>query len=431
LQNVVARLTNENGSIAWFTELQNAVYGAFYNSPDNLQEITIISNIDLGAAQEVLIDSGYFVKLTVPAGKKYIIRRTAGPVTKNVFNININAVLELSAPVGSELIIDGGAVWHDDISPAKGGINSEDGTTPGIKSNRALVYVERASWEERGSFILGPRVVLRNNDRTYTGGGGSGGSGGGVEAKGSFLMTGGKITHNRAGGYGGGILLNEGESALMKNISGGEITDNDAVLGGGIMLALNSRAKLTMSGGLIRGNRASGVPGPLGAPPLGEPPVNINFTAGFKGLGGAVFIPRTNETAPGGLNAEFHLRGGIISDNVSESGFGNGIAMDDRWTIQPKLTLSGSFRITNNDICLRNQSSPPSSVDGPLYNTIKVLGTITAPPMEVTMDPMPTSMSGVTGPKPVIAAGAYFHAAQFTTRPDYLIDADGKLYYTP
>jgi hypothetical protein len=353
--HMVARRYTALGALVWYPTLQDAVAAAA-GSPESPDEITIISNIDFGADDQVEIGVGKYIRFTVPEGMSYGIKRTA-VTEKNMFRITGFGILELGAPSGTELIIDGGAEWSNDpdIPGASNG-----GT---VTSTQALVYVT-GNVAVRGTFRLTSGAVLRNNDRIS-------GEGGAVETYGEFSMTGGLITRNRTVNNGGGIYIGgiNVSSPPVKVISGGSITHNDALLsGGGVSLDLYGHAKLTMTGGLIGNNRANSKNG-------------TQVSSTFNGFGGGVFIPGNN------VNNEFNMRGGSIRNNVSASGKGNGIAMDRLAYPVAILTMQGSVDI-NGDIHLQNHYMNDCVINVTDSMTVQS-------PLLITMDALPGSSKKV------------------------------------
>jgi hypothetical protein len=363
LVTVVAR-RQEGNTTYWYQSLKEAFDAATGGSPSNLKEVTLVANIEMDADDEVRVSIGNHIRLTVPADAPYSITRIAS-TTKNIFYISNNNYLEIGAPAGTEFVIDGGAQWSS--SPVEdGAVNS------GVTSTEALVYVEGTLNESyRGTFSMTSGAVLQNNHRTS-------GRGGGIEAQGILLIKGGSIRRNRA--ESGGGLYCGGTNPAMKTISGGLIEDNDAARGGGgIMMDVEfGGTKLTMTGGEIRNNRARNKYG------------SIFVSSALSGFGGGVFIPSS-------ANANvFHMSGGLIKGNKSDSGEGNGIAMDRMTYPEPLFFIGGSARIESDDVhlhyhvmwqdCIITIESPLTAANGeekiPLTmsaypspgSTIRVLG---------------------------------------------------------
>jgi hypothetical protein len=152
----------------------------------------------------------------------------------------------------------------------------------------------------------------------------------------TFNMMGGTITGNTAiggggimfadGGKGGGIGtgdydISSGASSLKKtfiNITGGTISDNYAAVGGGVAF---HEGTLTMSGGTISGNHATGT-------------VNNNF-----GGGGVYLYTCFSETT-------FNMTGGNISNNIASYN-GGGMLFYDGGKSNITFNMSGG-NITGN-----------------------------------------------------------------------------------
>jgi hypothetical protein len=242
-------------------------------------------------------------------------------------------------------------------------------------------------------------AVLQNNHRTS-------GRGGGVEAQGILLMQGGSIRRNRAES-GGGVYYG-GTNPAIKTISEGLIEDNDAVRGGGgIMMDIEfGGAKLTMTGGEIRNNRARNKYG------------TIYVSSALNGYGGGVFIPSSS-------NANvFRMSGGLISGNKSDSGKGNGIAMDRMINPPPLFYIGGPARIEGDDVHLHYHATWQDciiTIESPL--TAANDGEIT-----ITMDdyPSPGSNIRVLGESAAgLVSGNY---QKFTAPSPYGINNTGRLY---
>jgi hypothetical protein len=361
--------------------------GTFF--PEVLDEVTLLANVDLAAAEQILVGTGHYTRLTVPPGAAYVIRRNAGSATAPVFYVVYGSILELETPGNSNLIIDGGAVWSGD--PNIGWSNS------GFTSSSALVYVH-GILDSPGQFRLKSGVVLQNNDKTS-------GDGGAIQTSGGlFRMTGGVIKNNRTEGNGGavylgGVTLSSGTSS--HTIESGVITGNDAALsGGGIALDRSGNVILTMDGGEITGNRARGIDG---------------LFSQYLGYGGGIFIAN-NSTSN---KTTFIMRGGRISDNRSIGRpYGHGIVIDHiRALYPPVFKMGGTARIVNNDVNLHYH---PLDVFNPVL--IDITGFVpghSPGPVEITMDDYTFSSCQVlTGS---------FNSAHFTA-PSHTIGADGKLH---
>jgi hypothetical protein len=370
--------------------LQTAFTASTGTYPDILDEVTLLANIDLASADQMLVEHGHYSRLTVPPGAAYVIRRNAASATVPVFYVDYGSILELESPGNSSLVIDGGAVWSGD--PNIGWSNS------GFTSSSALVYVF-GILDSPGQFRLKNGVVLQNNDKTS-------GDGAAVQTSGGlFRMSGGVIKNNRTADSGGavylaGVTLSSG-TPPSHTIESGIITGNDAGLsGGGIALDRLGNVILTMDGGEIAGNRARGID-TLFSPDLG--------------YGGGIFI--ANNSASN--KTTFIMRGGRISDNRSIGRpYGNGIVIDHMRALYPPVfKMGGTARIVNNDVNLHYHSAD-------LFNPVLIdITGFTAGhspgPVEITMDDYTFSSCQVlTGS---------FNSAHFTA-PSHTIGADGRLY---
>jgi hypothetical protein len=403
LYHVVARRDDSVDGTLWYPTLESAFAAAVTGtSESNVDVVTLVSNVDLAAGQRILAGGGYYVRLTVPEGNTYMIRRTAATNTE-MFYVDIAAYVEMTAPPDTELIIDGGAQWTGPLS-----VPGSNGS--GITSGTALVFVSSSGGGFMGKFRLGPRVTLRNNDRIM-------GNGGAIEAKGAFVMDGGSVTRNRVrdsaggSGYGGGIFLGgQVFNSPVKIISGGSVTENYALKsGGGVMMDhINGGAKLTMSGGLISGNTAAGKDSFIS-------PALMGYGGGIF-IGGSTVVPNV-----------FRMTGGTISGNTSTSGQGNGIAADHWWFPPSELYLSGAVNIADDVHLYYNMDETPIppghppgytpltiAVEGPMTNTVRI---------PITMHNYPAAGSSVQ-----VFTGGFFDPARFLVTLPQTLGADGKIY---
>jgi hypothetical protein len=346
LIHVVAR-SFDGYYMNYYQDLQAAFTDAI-TTKANPRTITLMSNIDFGSGYQIGVGTVRYIIFTVDPGYRYILKRTASS-SLSMINMGTMCSLEIAAPAGSALILDGGADWGGG-SPAAGAAN-----IGGIQSTAPLIAVTdtvSTPVSLLGKLTLGEGAVLRNNDRQDTGAK----NGGAVEITGAeFIMNGGLITHNRVGsasyvGNGGGIYIGRNEN-VIRWINGGVISDNDASCsGGGIMFALDGGVKLYMAGGSILNNRAGG--------PAEATRVSIELT----GWGGGVFIPGYASDGTNAWRNELIMTGGLVSGNrsINGGGWGNGVVVDLMNVPGPLLSLGGSARIdsaTNNDIMLHNNNN--------------------------------------------------------------------------
>jgi hypothetical protein len=342
------------GTAIYYPTLQEAVTASVYGSYYSPEAVYLVSNIYLPITGSAVIDqisvsSGY-VYITVESGRHYLIKREgAGPANFPMFDVS--GALELGAPAGSSLTIDGGAVWDPPGSPADPGMLMTGGNT-GVKSGAALVHVAATP----GMLRLKSGAILRNNDRTAA----LLPNGGAVECIGGFEMTGGSIVNNRTAGGGGGVYF-YGNNFETRKIAGGSITGNSSGLSGGGILFDNYRTLVAMSGGVISGNRARGQ--------------IAGTNPSCAGFGGGIFIPsHSSSFTP--VNA-FSMTGGEIGVNYSDSGSGNGVVVDTRWYLPPTFSMEGQAYInpaSGNDIYFSR-----NSVTAPYYGyaAITITGNLT------------------------------------------------------
>jgi hypothetical protein len=102
------------------------------------------------------------------------------------------------------------------------------------------------------------------------------------------------------------------------------------------MMSTSGYARLTMTGGVIRNNRASGQVWPV-----------LYASSAIQGFGGGIFIPGNTYN-----KNEFYMRGGAITDNRSAGTAGSGIVMDMIASTAPIFSLGASAVITGNDVHL-------------------------------------------------------------------------------
>jgi hypothetical protein len=370
----------------YYPSLQDA-FDQATGSASSFDTVTLIANIELDSSGKTVVSPAHYINLTVPAGTTYVIKRVQD-TTETMLFVDILGGLEMSAPAGSELILDGGAAWTggSNGTPAGGAVNG------GVISSRPLISVDGVTGGPYGRLILRSGVVLKNNDTTS--------HGAAIEAAGYFSMYGGLITSNRTAGSGGGIFFRANNGPAV--FAGGSITNNDAGLtGGGIMLDYSGEnSKLTMTGGLIRGNRAQSRGG-----------LPISGTLG--GFGGGVFIP-------GKAGNKFIMTGGTIQDNVGGTGNnGHGIVMDRsaiNFSDRPTFTIEGNASIINNDVHLH------VTTFNDCFITIDGLFSPSTHPIRITLD------NYTTLPKRALGGSNYSpYISKFTAAP-YNIDSLGRIY---
>jgi hypothetical protein len=216
-----------------------------------------------------------------------------------------------------------------------------------------------------GSLTLNSGAELRNNDRPGANGGGvavdggtftmTGGTvsgnkannGGGVHVTGggAFTMTGGTISGNTASNDGGGASVDHGTFTMY----GGNITGNTVTVYSAGGLALNA-GTFTIYGGSISGNIARNNGGGV---MLTGYELYSGYIPAARGrltmYGGSISRNTSANGSGGGIvlqgNVEFTLYGGTISGNKANSGYGGGIFFNDgdsRFTMEGG-TVSGNM----------------------------------------------------------------------------------------
>jgi hypothetical protein len=405
LINVVAR-SFDGYYMNYYQELQEAFTDAI-TTKANPRTITLMSNIDFGSGDQLSVGTVRYIIFTVDPGCRYVLKRTVGS-SLAMIDVGTMCSLEIGAPPGSALILDGGADWGGG-SPAGGAVNT------GIQSEAPLISVTDTVVTPvslLGELTLGDGAVLRNNDRQ-----GSGDKNGGaleVTAAG-FVMNGGQITHNRVGsaslvGNGGGIYLGRNEN-IIRRINGGTISHNDAGRsGGGIMFALDGGVKLHMAGGSILNNRAGGA--------ASATMVSTTLT----GWGGGVFIPGFASDGTNAWRNELIMAGGLVSGNrsINGGGWGNGVVVDLLNVPGPFLSIGGSARIdsaTNNDVMLHNNNGDANPLK---RDQNYITATSVAAPVLLTLD----SYSYL--PVKVLSDSA--NHTQFSNPQGHSIQADRKMH---
>ena len=157
-----------------------------------------------------------------------------------------------------------------------------------------------------------------------------GADGGGVQGntKAKITMTGGSISNNWTGGYGGGIALWDAEFTM----DGGEISGNEAAWGGGVNAngASGEPSKVYITNGTISGNRAE------------AHLFNGNTLQGGYG-GGLCVGSGTQQT-----NSSAEISGGVISGNTAVYGGGLAVYTKNSYGYNT-LTMSGGT-VTGNSV---------------------------------------------------------------------------------
>ena len=206
----------------------------------------------------------------------------------------------------------------------------------------------------RGTFNLNGGEISGNND-VYNGAGV-------YVAGGTFNLNSGKINGNEAQGYGGGVCvaggtfnLNVGE--ISNNVAsfgggmnyedgtvrineGSTISGNTATRGAGIMV---SGDNITMSGGIITGNRAKGNQ--------------------YKN-GGGVYIVQYTKQGTGVITGVFTMTGGKITGNTADK-YGGGVYIQNNGI----FNVSGDANVSGNTVNGRANNVYLSDTNGVLTIT--------------------------------------------------------------
>ena len=141
--------------------------------------------------------------------------------------------------------------------------------------------------------------------------------GGGVYegASGAFTMnSGAKIVNNKASGKGGGVYMGASGVKYKFQMTGGEITNNEAVEGGGVYAGKYSTSQFTMTGGSITNNTATNTGG------------GVYVTKMTFNMSGGEIAKNTATSAGGGvfarLDGTFTMNGGTITggNNAADGG---------------------------------------------------------------------------------------------------------------
>ena len=221
-------------TVSNFTELQNNI--------STSDDLTIIVTDNFSISNTLTIDSGKNITLRADGTHRTLSRDNS--FTGNLFRVNFSGNLTITGYGTSNLTLDGTGQASNSLVKVNGGnFTLMDGgiltnnTVPGI--NGGGVYVDNS-----GTFTMSGGEISKN--KASNGGGvyGTGGS--------TFTMERGTISDNEAYyGYGGGVYVGNGEFTM----SGGTISGNTATSGGGVYV--NDDGEFEMSSGTISDNAAS------------------------------------------------------------------------------------------------------------------------------------------------------------------------------
>ncbi|MHC6201695.1 autotransporter outer membrane beta-barrel domain-containing protein [Breznakiellaceae bacterium SP9] len=262
--------------------------------------------------------------ITIPAGavgatkeikglgstpRKITINDGSGTATSAI-TINANTTLIL----GKNLLLTGTPTNLVEVE--SNGTLILRGATIGGESSTSLhtgrgVLVGGGSGNSNGGrFIMESGTISWNNNNLTS----SAGYGAGVrlEAYSTFEMTGGAISNNTA--TGGAGVYGIANSTFRMSGNGTTISDNIALLGGGVQMGSNAHAEMT--GGTILGNTA---------------------TSGAYG-GGGVYLA---------VNSIFRMTGGTISNNTA-AGHGAGVYINDTTNGNAVFEMTAGATISGN-----------------------------------------------------------------------------------
>ncbi|MDR0530510.1 MAG: hypothetical protein LBG83_00365 [Oscillospiraceae bacterium] len=314
---------------------------------DEEEEIVVIVASPFSILETITIPPGKTVTLAGAQGEQYALKRGNG-TTGDLFVVEPGGRFALFS-----IILDG------DKANAQAPYGS-------------LIF-------NKGTLLLGIGAVLRNN-LCY--------SGGGVVTVGKLTINGATITGNASLSYGGGIeAYNKGEITMLN----GEISDNTALEGGGGVCAIHSTLFL-MRNGRISGNKADlrggGVLVGEGIFTLSGGKISGNYAV----QGGGIAM----ESALGVLNAT----GGEISGNTATLN-GGGIDTSYNWLgnvyIGEGVVFSGnqaqwSFNRKPEDDALYSEHVQATNWTSPFkqgYNNYDISYTVGSPTGPIIDLPMP------------------------------------------
>jgi hypothetical protein len=255
----------------------------------------------------------YTINVTSSFSVPGSIANTFGGVQYLTVNLTGTGAVSLSGPgnllrldANQTLVINGSGLVLQGLTNGQNGATEDNDTS--------LVYLDSSA----------AVLELRNGTITGNSGDSSNISRGVYVGSGSFAMSGGEITGNSAVYGGGGGVYVAGGSFTMNGTA--KITNNISVKGGGVHIAGGS---FTMSDGEISGNFGIG-----GGVHIDGDGVHVDSGGSFAMSGTAKIINnRGAMTSPGGVyvaNGSFTMSGGEISGNTGGNtvGGGGGVHVD-------------------------------------------------------------------------------------------------------
>ena len=330
-------MTTEDNSMNWdyavLTSLKNnGLQQTFTMHSDWTAESNRSYATAFGTAKDCYINGGLYV----PKGadiildlNSYVLDRALTGVRSNGYVIYVEGVLRItdltdehSGRITGGRNNSGGASVV--VGPG-GRVIFENGTMTGnTGSTSGAVHV-------RGSFTMGGGTITGNT--------GTNAGGVYVAADGEFEMTGGHITDNRAT-HGGGVYIAGGRMSMVRGTedseTSGVISDNNG-LAGGVYVAAGS--VFDMSWGTIRNNNGTSVGGVY----------VVNSATAQMIMSGGVISENTGISSGGVYDAgTFEMSGGVIRGNIASgtsktTGGGSGVYIPATGT----FTMTGG-EITGN-----------------------------------------------------------------------------------
>lgn len=278
----------------------------------------------------------------------------------------IDGTAQNTAEYGGGVFVSGGTFNMNDgtisgntVTQSGGGVFVQDGTfnmkgSAVIQGNEATSTNSHACgggvYINGGNFTMGGEATIQGNNASTTDTGSAAGGGGVYVNGGTFTMTGtAKIQGNtttstdsvKTPSGGGGVFVIAGGTFTMSGGTIGSSTDaNEADLGGGVYVGVNTgtgeKGSFTMGGGTITGNTATQNGGGV-------------YVAGgtFTMSDTATIQDNTATTHGGGVHVgdgTFTMNGGIITGNTTD-GNGAGVYLDGA---NAKVTLNNTSSISGN-----------------------------------------------------------------------------------
>ena len=272
-------------TVSRFDELERNITSAS-------DDLTIIVDDNISIIRQLPIGNGKNITLTTDDADHTLSR---DGFTGNLFIVNPGGNLTITGNGTSNLTLDGAGQDSDSLVKVNG-----------------------------GNFTLADGGILTNNTVP-----GSNGGGVYVDNSGTFTMSGGEISKNKASNCGGGVYVKDG----MFTMSGGTISNNDydATSGGGVYVG---NGEFTMSGGTITNHMVRYGGG-------------VYVKDGMFTMSGTAKISSNTAEIGGGVDLNggtFEMESGTISNNkANEWGWGGGVYVSGGTTFTMKTgEISGN-----------------------------------------------------------------------------------------